>query len=308
MKSSFIDKESQCQYLFDQKGPFWHIATPGNLSEILFTITDDFRFGMSLLAESSVKCGITTYAYQLMNNHLHDIAGTLCKQHCVDLLECVASRLKRYAVSKGRRLDLSSFVCDPLEITSLSGLRNGIVYTHRNGYVVDSRYTPFSYPWGSGSLYFGDDIERYKSLKFSDLTTREQRRILNSRVQRFPDCFTVRNGCISPESFCDWRTGRSFFRDAHQYFNMLTKNFEAYAEFAALLGDSISLTDEEMYSAACSLAKKLFNTNSPGLLSDGAKIELARKLHFDHHAGNNQLRRILKMDSATLDAMFPSAK
>ena len=308
MNSSFIDKESQCQFLFNQNGPFWHIATPGNLTEILFTNSDDFRFGMSLLAESSVKCGVTTYAYQLMNNHLHDIASSLSKQNCLDLLEYTSGRLKRYATTKGRKLNLSSFVCDPLEITTLSGLRNGIVYTHRNGYLVDSRYTPFSYPWGSGILYFGEDFEKFESPKFCNLTTREQRRIMNSRVQILPENFTVRNGCISPESFCDWKTGRSFFRDAHQYFNMLTKNYEAYAEFAALLGDSISLTDEEMYSAACALAKKHFNASSLGQLSDGAKIEVARKLHFDHHAGKNQLRRILKIDPATIEAMFPSVK
>lgn len=35
------------------------------------------------------------------------------------------------------------------------------------------------------------------------------------------------------------------FRDAHQYFNLLSKNYEAYSEEARRLGDIVVLTDEE---------------------------------------------------------------
>ena len=305
---SFIDKESYCQFLFDQKGPFWHIATPGNLTEILFTDADDYRYAQSQLAIGSVQCGLKTYSFQLMANHLHDIVGAPSPGPCIDLLDFLAGRIKRYSTLKGRHIDLSSFVCEPLPITSLQALRNNIVYTHRNKYVVDATQTPFSYPWGSGGLYFGEDPGNLKSTRYNDLTKREQKLITSSRIIALPDWFTVRNGCVTPESFCDWRTGRSFFRDAHQYFNMLGKNYEAYAEFASLYGDTVTLTDEELYSAACQLAKQHYNTTSPSQLADGAKKELAKKLHFDHHAGNNQLRRILKMDPFVLESMFPQAR
>ena len=308
MQTSFIDKEAYCQFLFDQEGPYWHIATPGNFTQIIFTCADDFRYGMSQLGIGTANCGIKTFAFQVMTNHLHSISSARSSQQCLDLLEYLAGRLKRYSSAKGRPLDLSKFVCEPLPITSLQSLRNNIVYTHRNKYVVDSSQTPFSYAWGSGILYFGLDIESIKSVKYNELSTREQRLLTNSRTIQLPDNYTVRDGCITPESFCDWKTGRSFFRDAHQYFNMLTKNYEAYAEFAALLGDSASLTDEEMYSAACSLASKKYGINNPAMVSDNDKQEIARTLYFQHHAGKNQIRRILRMDQTTLDSMFPTAK
>ena len=305
---SFIDKESNCSYLFDQNGPFWHIATPGNLTEILFTNPDEYRYGVSLAAICALESGIKIYAFQIMSNHLHEIVGAANPQHCEENLRLYARRLNRWAVARGRPLSLpASFVCDPLPIESLQSLRNNIVYTHRNKYVADSSYTPYSYPWGSGALYFGPDISYLNSVKYNDLPYRERRMITRSRSLILPDHYSVRDGCIAPESFCDWRTGRAFFRDSHQYFNMLTKNYEAYAEFSSLLGDTVCLTDEEMYSLACSQAKKQFNVSGLSSLSNAAKVDLARTMHFDYKSTNGQIRRILRLDSQVVEAMFPSA-
>ncbi len=310
MKSnSFIDKEAQCRFIFDQNGPYWHIATPGNLTEVLFTSPDEYRFGVSLAAICAMESGMKVYAFEIMSNHLHEIAGAPSPDICIHNLQLYSRRLKRWAAKRGRHLALpENFVCDPLPIENLQSLRNSIVYSHRNNYVIDSSQTPFSYPWGSGILYFGPDVNALRSTKFSDLSYNEQRLITCSRRLSLPSSITVRNGCISPESFCDWKTGRAFFRDAHQYLNMLTKNYEANAEFSALLGDTVILTDEEMYSAAYSLARQQYNAPSPAQLPDQLKQDLARKLHFDFRAGNNQLRRILKMNPSVLEAMFPTPR
>ena len=309
MKSiSFVDKESYCRYLFDQNGPYWHIATPGNLTEILFTTPEEYSYGVTMAALCALESGIKVYAFEVMSNHLHEIVGSSSSQKCVLNLQLYSKKLKRWAASRGKKLDLpQSFVCEPIPIDNLQSLRNNIVYTHRNKYVADSSQTPFSYPYGSGILYFGPGVNSLKSEKYNDLPYIEKRKITNSRILTLPDYYTVRNGCISPESFCDWRTGMGFFRDAHQYFNMLTKNYEAYAEFSSLLGDSACITDEEMYSLAMFLGKKLFNVGNLSELSNAGKAELARKMHFDYHASNGQLRRILKMDPFVLDSMFPAS-
>ncbi|MBR0290772.1 MAG: hypothetical protein IJQ79_01410, partial [Bacteroidales bacterium] len=74
MKSnSFIDKEAQCRFIFDQNGPYWHIATPGNLTEVLFTSPDEYRFGVSLAAICAMESGMKVYAFEIMSNHLHEI-------------------------------------------------------------------------------------------------------------------------------------------------------------------------------------------------------------------------------------------
>ncbi|MBQ9462686.1 MAG: hypothetical protein IJU68_03415 [Bacteroidales bacterium] len=309
MKSlSFSDKEFLCQQIFDSHGPYWHVATPGASTEILFTSADDYRFGVTLMAESLYCCGVKTYSFSLMSNHLHNIAETREKQNCIDFLEHFASRLRRYSSEFKRNLDLSGFVCDPLPIDNLQSLRNNIVYVDRNQYVVNAAQTPYSNPWGSGFLYFGYSPSVIASTPFNSLSVRAKRNLSHSRNAEYPDYFTVRNGFIAPESFVDWKTGKSFFRDAHQYFNLLTKNREAYSEFAALYGDKFVLTDEEMYSAAVSLALKIFNVNQLNDLSDQQRKELARKMHFDYRAGNSQIHRILKLDKHWLKEVFPEAR
>lgn len=305
---SFADKELLCQQTFDQNGPYWHIATPGSSTEILFTNDEEYCFGMTLLAESAFVCGLKMYSCSLMSNHLHNLASARGKQQCIDFLDHYASRLKRFASNRGRTLDLNDFVCDPVPVTTLPSLRNNIVYIDRNAYVIYSAHTPYSYPWGSAFLYFGFNPALFPSTPFSSLSVKDKRNLLHSKGINLPDGFAVRNGFITPESFVDWRTGRSFFRDAHQYFNLLTKNREAYAEFAAIYGDRIVLTDEEMFSAAYAIAYGDFRAARLSDLSEAQKTAIARKMHFDYHAGNAQIHRILKLDKNLLQELFPEAR
>ncbi len=58
---------------------------------------------------------------------------------------------------------------------------------------------------------------------------------------------------------------------------------------------------------ACSQAKKQFNVSGLSSLSNAAKVDLARTMHFDYKATNGQIRRILRLDSQVVEAMFPSA-
>lgn len=305
---TFLEKESFCQQTFDRRGPYWHIATPGSSTEILFTNTEDYSFGMSLMAESLYLCGVRTYSFSLMSNHLHDIAEARHRQQCIDVLEHFGTRLRRYVRLKGRNLDIDNFVCNPLPVTDLAALRNNMVYVDRNGFVVNSSYTPFSYPWGTGFLYFGYSPSIIPSMPYASLPLKERRSVTHTRELILPDNYMVRNGFIAPESYVEWKTGRAFFRDAHQYFNLLTKNRESYAEFADLFGDLIVLNDEEMYGAAVSIATQKYKMCKIGELTDSQRIEIAKTLHFSYHAGNAQIRRILKLDAALLQELFPEAK
>lgn len=144
---------------------------------------------------------------------------------------------------------------------------------------------------------------------YNDLPYREKRNISMSRVSDMPAGYTVMNGLIVPSSYANVKLGESFFRDAHHYFNMLSKNYEAYSAEAKRLGDNVILTDEEIYPVARSISIQRFNQKQPSLLPPDSKIEVAKILHNDYRASNAQIQRVLKLSSYTVNSLWPlSAK
>ncbi len=303
---SFSEKENLCEFHFKEGGPYWHLTTPGNLQEILFTTEDDFRFGMSSTAICASETGIVLYAHTLMGNHLHDIAeGTL--ESCMNYMSRRRERLKRYLRLQGRDVDLSAFKCEPIPITDLRMLRNEIVYVHRNGYVVHNEHTPFSYPWGTGPYYFNPLACEDEGVPFSSLTYKTKREeVFHGRETRLPEEYRFRNGFIYPPSYCRIGDGEKMFRDAHQYFSLLSKNGEAYSEEARRLGDTIVLTDEEMYPTMQKECRRRFGAvRRLGELSLKEKVELARVMHEDYAASNSQIQRILNLDLQAVNSLYP---
>ena len=106
-------------------------------------------------------------------------------------------------------------------------------------------------------------------------------------------------------SFCDISLGESMFRDARSYFNSLTRNAEAFSQIASRLKDTIFLTAEELYSVICSHISKEYTVKTPAQLTAQQKIDTARHMHFGYNATNQQLRRMLRLDMAVLEEMFP---
>ena len=96
------------------------------------------------------------------------------------------------------------------------------------------------------------------------------------------------------------------FQDARSYFHLLTRNAEAFSQIASRLKDTMFLTDDEMFVVAARSAAEEFSAKL-GVLTPDQKIQLARKLHFDYNASNQQLRRLLKLDISLLNEMFPDA-
>ena len=302
---TFYDKENKCELLFNESDPFWHLFTPGHLTELLFTNEEEFCFGMNLMGICADRVPrLKIYTFELMNNHLHCILSG-GRKDCEDLFEMYHARLQRYLANTGRLVDLSVFRLSLLSIPDLNALRNEIVYVNRNGYLVKPSCTPFSYMWGAGYLYFNPINEVLPSVAFNSLSIRDKRNLCRSRDVAMTGRIRVFNRTIIPSSFCFIKEGECFYRDAHHYFNLLSKNFEAYSEIAKRLKDSVFITDEEMYSAVQSMCLKSHNLSKPVLLPSAAKIDIAKKMHYDYNASNKQIQRILKIDAGIVESLFP---
>lgn len=304
-KLTYSEMERECERLFVQNGPFWHLYTPGVISEIIFRNREDLEFGMNLVglsAESVPSVRIITFV--LMNNHLHAILGG-SQDDCLALFALFKSRLRRYFHENDTIVSLDRFEATLVPIPTLQALRNEIIYVNRNGYVADSGCTPFSYYWGAGFQYFNPFTQSVDGVRFDDCTKIEKRRISRSRVTKTQSNLVVWKGIILPSSYCYIHEGESYFRNAHHYFNALSKSHEAMSLVAQNLGDLIVVTDDEMYSIASSLSNSLYSVRQPSLVSNSNKIDLAKKLHYEYNATKKQLRRILKLEIAILDELFP---
>ena len=301
---TYFDKEQEAEYLFNSNGPFWHMYTPGNMTSIIFSQEEDFIFGMNLIAQTAAKFpDVKIYTFEIMNNHLHFILSGE-EYRCRQMFCKIKERLNRYLKTKGQALDFSRFDCSLVRITDLKMLRNEIIYVNRNGYVARHDCTPFTYPWGAGASFFNNIIRLIPSTRYSELTIRQKREICKSKDIDLPGDLRVYNGVILPSSYCILKKAEQMFRDPHHYFNMLSKNWEAYSEIAKRLGDTITITDEEMYGAVCALSTKEFGCKNPRLLSPENKVMLARRMKSEYNASSKQIRSILKLNQDIVEEMF----
>lgn len=305
---SFLEKERICEHTFMLNGPFWHLCTDGNDVPILFHDSNDMKVMMNLIGTCAKTISdIKVLTFEVMNNHIHLILSGE-NNKCMELFELLKSKLKRFFIRNGRCVDLSKFECQLIPITDLNMLRNEIVYTNRNGFLVHKEHTPFSYPWGAGQYMFNQMAQRLPAVPFDSLSVKAKRVICKSHDIDFDSSgLIVLDDIILPLSFCDLKLAESLFRDAHNYFHMISRNFEAFTEVAKRLHDSVFLTDEELYSAISLVCKKNYNIKQPSLLAAKDKLEMAKTMHYEYNATNRQIKSILKMEMHIIESLFPIA-
>ena len=302
---TFFEKEKLCEERFEASGPFWHLHTDGTKMQNIFTSDYLFETGIAALG---VTCHLTpdvkAVAFELMTNHIHLIlAGQ--REDCILLFEAFKTRLSRILSRCDAVADLSDFKPQIIPIPDLKALRNEILYAHRNAYVVSPDFTPCNYPWGSGWAYFNQLVSLLPTLALSEITLTDARHISHSRDVACLKGLRCCGKVVFIPSFCDISLGESMFTDPRSYFNSLTKNVEAFSQIAARLQDVIFLTDDELFSVACKMSEDSCQTKKITLLSPEHKISIAKELHFKYNATNQQIRRILKLDTTILNELFP---
>ncbi len=299
MKNNY---EDFIDYQFYSTGPFWHLYTPGTNQEIIFHSEEDYKYGITSSA-ISVDKSVRIIASAIMSNHIHDIlAGT--EDACINYFERRKAKLMRYSRARGRDIDFNQFNCLTAPINSINSLRNEIAYVNRNGYVVTPGCTPFSYKWSTG-MYYYNPAACIGGVPFSKLKYREKRSITHSRIMELPASYLVKDDCIFIPSFINIKEGESWFRDAHQYFNILSKNREAFSEVAKRIGDEVFLTDNELFESLCSYCRKHYGVSKPSSLPPNDKITVAVMMKSELHASKGQIRRMLNLSDNLIRELFP---
>ena len=305
---SFSEKENRCQSTFNhciREGErFFHLCTPGDNQQVIFSSKDDYEAAMLLFAVSlSESPGVRVITFEWMSNHLHSIMlGTISAiDHFFSRLK---NRLMKYLKQDSKTVSLKHFVPNIIPIDTLESLRNQIAYTNRNNYLVNPDETPFSYPYGANAYFFNPFAKQQPARRYGELTVREKKELIHSHQLSYPDDFKIRDNYFTPDSFCEIDLGEAMFRDARHYFHKITREIESYREIAAMLGDSVFYTDDELISVLYGICNKEYNGQKPLLLPAQEKLAVARRLHFDYNADNAKIARLLRIDRGLLETIF----
>ena len=291
---------------FEDFDPIWHLCTPGESMSVIFRDRDDYVFGMNLIALSAAELvgELNILTFQIMSNHLHFVL--VCKDNVLNkFFFLLKKRLQRYMSNTGNVVNLNDFVPNVFRINDIRYLQTVIAYVNRNGYLVDNSSTPFTYEWGANRYFFNNFTRNELSVKISDISVDNKRRMFKSRNFCIPDNYQVTNGYVIPFSYCNISLAESFFKDANQYFHLCSRQVETYSIIAKELGDRVIYTDEEIFSAVLSICLKRYNVKNPVLLNKDAKIDLAKIMHYDYNASNKQIKRIIRIDEGILESLFP---
>jgi len=263
---------------------------------------------MTLMAICSAAFpDVIILTFELMSNHLHIVfAGD--GQRGEELFEMFRNYLGKYLRGVYGTADLSSWGYKVRQVSSLSDARNVIAYDNRNGYLVHSSCTPFSYPWGANRFFFNPDARLRSSESSEVLSVRLVRALFHTHeLDKYAGQKMV-DGYVSPMEFCRVGVAEALYRNAWQYFYKVSRDIESNRELASELGERIFYTDEELKSVVYSICNDQYNVSLPSMLPKDAKLEVARKLHYDYNSTNKQIVRMLRLDSRLVDSLFPAFK
>ncbi len=284
---------------------FYHLWTPEN-QQIILTCESDFKMAMNIFALcAALSPGLVFLTFELMDNHIHvTLYGS--ERDIRNFFNLFKRHLGKWLRACGRSVDLSDFVCHLRALESALEIRNVISYNNRNGFLVRPDETPFSYKWGAGRFFFNPDARLRYEHEAVRMTLTQRREILHSHTADKIERIKMLDGYACPLCFCDIAAAEKYYRNASNYFYEISRNIESQKVIALEIGESIRYTDDELFRITLSLSKQDYKQNSPSLLPQEAKVELARRLHFDWGATKKQLCRILKLPIGLLDTIFPT--
>lgn len=302
-----MNEDIICLNTFDANAPFWHICTDGTqMQDFLFNM-QDYSDAQNILAAARCRHeSIEILTFQLMSNHVHLILrGT--KTDSVSFFNDFSLSLRRVFNQKGKAIKWSSFKSEVYPIPSLEALRNEILYVNRNAYVVHKEYTPYTYPWGGGIAIFNPLIKHLESFCDKPISILKKRELLHCREVGAYDRLKFDKGIAIVTTFCNIPLAESIFANARDYYNSLYRNAESFGQIAQRLRDSIVMTDGELFRIAAKISNERYGGTKVNLLSPEQKIDIAKELHYKYKAGNQQLRRMLRLDLNYLNEIFPNS-
>lgn len=144
----------------------YHIYQQANSRVIIFYDDEDRTQFIRHVAESSRLCGVSVYAYVLMDNHWHLLVKATYLTEFVK--RYLLTYVKWYNRKYGKRGNLCNGPFSSSPKSSIQSIVNCIGYIINNPVKAGIVGKPFNYKWSSAKQYFDDVINCSSQLPVDD--------------------------------------------------------------------------------------------------------------------------------------------
>lgn len=300
----FARLENMCQSRFVEAGSCFHVCSQEN-HPVLFHNEEEFKAAMNVVAFSALCFPrLKVYTFEVMANHFHFLmAGN--RDEIGLFIRSLVTKLSSFPELQTSSIDTKALKFKVLGIDSLENLRNVIAYINRNGAVVYPDENVFTYRWGANRYFFNREARlRYAESGHLAKQT-EKRAMTRSHTLDNQEHIVILDGHIAPLCFCEVSEAELFFRNSRHYFSKVSKNIESQRDIAKMIGENVFYTDDDLASLIASVCAREYNVKRAAELPASAKVELAKKLHFEYNSSDKQISRLLKISLELVASLFP---
>ena len=279
---------------------YYHVCSDGNFASVIFHNPEDFKAAMNRVAVCTLRLRVVILAFVLMDNHFHFII------HAPDdnTAYRFANEFKRltglYLTNKYHLPNsLSKLPVKALPIPDDDALKTQICYVLKNP--TKARISMFyDYPWGTGALYFRQELRANDVMRVDALTGEEIRKKCQTRVS-IPGDWLLRDDILIPDNYVPVKEVEQLFRSTRSLMYFLSLNKDDEIEQDMGQWNELRLTDSELRQERNLFAQEKFGATRLRDLSLPDRLKVARYLRHKFLCSKKQLARIVQLPLETLE-------
>lgn len=282
---------------------FYHVYTEGLEKGGLFYCVHDFVYGMNLIPKCLNLSGAKVLAFCLMDNHVHFVMEG-SRDSCIGFIMRYKKALCSH-ISRTRKEKVSMNAGIKL-VEDKNYLLGVIAYVLRNPVSAGYGSIPQDYKWSSAGLYFRDHHAclSHALSSISNLTVREQRKLLSCR-SLFPNDWNIsKEGTIDPVHYTEVATVENLFSSVKRFMYFISLNKDLEMNISMNESDMIRLSDSELRAHAIDECVKEFRSKDLRSLEVGERLFIARFLRRRFGASFKQIGRVVFLDAGYISRMI----
>ena len=285
---------------------YYHVFTEGLKKDALFRNNEEFRAGMDRIGFAKLKSRVSVLCAHLMDNHVHFLLeGTPAGcRHFMTVYKKLTS-MWIYSNAAEYRKILGMEICIK-EVDGEDYLRTVIGYIIRNSVAAGSRIIPADDRWSTSGLYFRaeDKLLPDGCRSVSEVSQKNLRSILRTRIQIPGDWLLQKDGMIWPGSYTDFRAVERIFRSVKSYLYALSRNNEFEVNSGMQNGRITLFSDRELRGIAKTMSFELFNDSTISNLEINRIFLLAKQLRAKTGSSIKQIARIVHLSPEALEKII----